>query len=119
MSRLSTHHEELNSDGVGKCSVPQFWGWGGEAGFCDREAFGHRPPGKTIVRWDGFEYRRDGLYPGLVPGLACPVHGGPKIRCFMDGDAWCGVHPDFQNLQESPAGFGSTKDEAIAALKGE
>jgi hypothetical protein len=34
----------------------------------------------------------------------------------MDGNAWCAVHPDFVNLQESDAGFGATKEEARAAL---
>ena len=34
MSRLRKHHEELNAEGVGKCSVPM-WSGGGPAGFCD------------------------------------------------------------------------------------
>ena len=33
---------------------------------------------------------------------------------FMDGDKWCCVNGDFVNLQDSPAGFGSTFDEAFA-----
>lgn len=36
---------------------------------------------------------------------------------FMDGNAWCCVFGDFINLQESPAGFGETFDEAIADLE--
>lgn len=35
---------------------------------------------------------------------------------FMDGDQWCAVGPGFDNLQESPAGFGDTALEAFAAL---
>ena len=35
---------------------------------------------------------------------------------FMDGDRWCCTLPDFVNLQESPAGFGDTKEAAQAAL---
>ena len=31
-----------------------------------------------------------------------------------DGNAWCATNPD---LQESPAGFGDTRDEAIKDLK--
>ena len=116
MSRMSKHHEELNDHGEGKCSVPMWSGFGGDAGFCDQPAYGRRPEGKTHVRWDGFEYRADGLYPGYVPALACPIHGGPKVRTFMDGDSWCAVHPDFKNLQESPAGFGATRDEAVTEL---
>ena len=75
--RMSTHHEKLNENGIGKCSVPM-WSDGCPAGFCDNDAYGERPKGKTIRRWDGYEYREDGLYAGYVPGLACPIHGGPK-----------------------------------------
>jgi hypothetical protein len=60
--------------------------------------------------------RVDGRYSGIVPGLACPIHGGPDVRTFMDGNAWCAVAPDFINLQESPAGFGETREAAINAL---
>lgn len=116
MSRLSGHHEKLNELGEGCCSVPM-WSMGGPAGFCDRPAYGKRPEGKTHVRWDGFEWRNDGLYPGYVPGLACPIHGGPKTRAFKDGNAWLAVLPDFTNLQESPAAFGDTPEEARAALE--
>ena len=33
-----------------------------------------------------------------------------------DGSAWCATRSDFINLQESPAGFGDTALEAMAAL---
>lgn len=115
--RISKQHEQLNEAGIGKCSVPM-WSNGSPGGFCDAEAFGHRPKGKTIVRWDGFQYRSDGLYAGYVPALACNSHGGPEFRTFMDGNAWCAVLPDFTNLQESQAGFGETKEAAVAALRG-
>lgn len=39
------------------------------------------------------------------------------IKTFRDGDKICAVFDDFINLQESPAAFGDTADEAIAALK--
>lgn len=113
--RMSKHHETLDEYGEGKCSVPM-WSGGCPAGFCDKPAYGTRPPGVVRRRWDGFEYRDDGLYPGYVPALACPDHGGPSIRTFKDGNAWAAVHPDFRNLQESPAGFGDTPEEAIKAL---
>lgn len=35
---------------------------------------------------------------------------------FRDGDKWCCVNGDFDNLQESPAGFGDTFEEALANL---
>lgn len=38
------------------------------------------------------------------------------IWCFMDGDQWCAVLDGFENLQESDAGFGPTKREAISDL---
>jgi hypothetical protein len=77
VSTLFKHHQELDEHGVGKCSVPM-WSDGLPAGFCDEPAFGERPEGKTITRWDGHVYRDDGLYAGYVPALACPAHGGPK-----------------------------------------
>lgn len=76
MACMSKHHQEL-TNGVGKCSVPM-WSGGCPAGFCDADAFGFRPEGKTHLRWDNYQYRDDGKYAGYVPGLACPAHGGPR-----------------------------------------
>lgn len=39
---------------------------------------------------------------------------GAKIG--RDGNAWCATRGDFQNLQESPAGFGHTVLEALSEL---
>jgi hypothetical protein len=41
-----------------------------------------------------------------------------RVGCIIerDGDMWCAHKTDFINLQESPAGFGSTKLEAMADL---
>jgi len=39
-----------------------------------------------------------------------------EIRTMQDGGARCAHFADFINLQESPAGFGDTDEEAIAAL---
>jgi hypothetical protein len=36
---------------------------------------------------------------------------------LRDGDAWCAVGQDFVDLQQSPAGFGDTPDEAVGALR--
>lgn len=95
-------HKKLDEQGRGLCSVPM-WCNGLPAGFCDKEAYGHR--------------ERKHIYPHYVPFLACPGHGGPTVRLFMDGDMFCAVNFDFINLQESPAGFGKTKEEAIEQLK--
>ncbi len=116
MSRCSQHHMKLNEFGEGKCSVPMWMG-GCPSGFCDEPAYGKPPPSKIYRNaWTGEEKRMDGRYSGYVPGLACYGHGGPEFRTFMDGNAWCAVRRDFVNLQESLAGFGATRDEAIAAL---
>jgi len=81
---------------VDKCSVPM-WRNGTPAGACDQPAYGERPPGKTYRRWDGYEYRADGRYPGYVPGLACPIHGGPKLQDVAhkgDPCQYCGTAHD-------------------------
>ena len=105
----------LNKPGIGACSVPM-WMAGSPAGHCDEPAYGERPPGKTHRRRDGYEWRDDGRYPGYVPGLACPIHGGPKSRVFMDGNAWCAVWPDFENIQESDCAFAETPERARQLL---
>ncbi len=40
-----------------------------------------------------------------------------SICFFKDGDHWCCVNGDFINLQESPAGFGKTFEEAFTAFQ--
>ena len=104
MSRLSKHHIELGADGVGKCGTPMWWGHGAPAGLCDKAAYGK---GQYVsAKGDVRE----------AHALACPEHGGPDSRVFMDGNMWCAVYPDFVNLQESPAGFGPTPEDARAKL---
>ena len=39
------------------------------------------------------------------------------ICFFMDGENWCAVFGDFNNLQDSPAGFGATFTEALEDLR--
>lgn len=75
--QLSRHHEDL-TDGVGKCSVPLWFGTGIPAGFCDRAAYGRQRPFKEYRMASGEWRRMDGGFNGYVPALACPVHGGPK-----------------------------------------
>jgi hypothetical protein len=100
---------------MGKCSVPMWMG-GGPAGFCDQPAFGERSDAPTHRRWDGYEWRDDGRYPGYVPALACPQHGGPQLVMQQDGNAWMAALPGFTNLQECMTGWGSTPEEARADL---
>lgn len=38
------------------------------------------------------------------------------LNLYMDGDAWCATRSDHIDLQTSPAGFGDTALEAMAAL---
>ena len=95
MARGFPHHFELDESGRGKCSVPM-WCGGLPAGFCDREAYGERPPSKVYrAAYTGEEFRADGRYAGYVPGLACSGHGGPESRVFLDGDMYCAVWRDF------------------------
>lgn len=90
--------------GMGKCSVPM-WAGGLPAGFCDNNAYSERTEEGKLQ------------YNGYIGGLACFSHGGESSRVFMDGNSWCAVKSDFINLQESPAGFGDTPEEARANLK--
>lgn len=77
MAGLSAHHKKL-TNGIGKCSVPM-WIAGCPAGFCDKDAYGFRPECKEFKDpYTGQPIRFDGKYSGYVPGLACPIHGGPK-----------------------------------------
>ena len=39
-----------------------------------------------------------------------------SVATYPDGNLWCAVYDQFQNLQESKAGFGDTPDEAIQDL---
>lgn len=93
-------HKTLNDQGEGCCGEPM-WHNAFPNGFCGKPAYGKRE------------------IPGTYPdsGLMCPEHGGPEFRTFMEGDKWCAVMPDFEDLQVSPAGFGDTREEAITELK--
>ena len=109
--RLSEHHEKLTK-GIGKCSVPM-WCNGLPAGFCDRPAY------SLPIRKVGY-YENGKFFLQYCPALVCPAHGGKEkpdnVILKMDGNQWCATYDDFINLQESPAGFGDTQDEAILNL---
>ena len=77
MTVPSKEHMELNKEGVGKCSCPM-WNGGSPSGFCDNTAYGKQIPREYVVNsWGVKRYLTPG-YDGYVPGLACPMHGGPK-----------------------------------------
>ncbi|KKL19505.1 hypothetical protein LCGC14_2464790 [marine sediment metagenome] len=108
---------ELDNQGVGECSKPMWSGMGIPAGHCGKPAYGKQIQGKTFRnRFTNEIMSVDGRCTLFVPRLACPNHGGPRVRTFMDGNKWCAVKPDFVDLMESPAGFGDTREEAIKEL---
>jgi hypothetical protein len=47
-------------------------------------------------------------------GLIYAKHIGVQVQ--RDGNAWCATRGDFQNLQESAAGFGETVLDALSEL---
>jgi hypothetical protein len=95
----------------GKCRVPM-WMMECPAGFCDEQTFGEQLPSVILYRERHYNERYNRV--PYCHGPCCPGHGGPREdepRFFMDGctdegrPMWCCVGPDFENLQESPAGF--------------
>jgi hypothetical protein len=104
----------------GKCRVPMFM-MGSPAGFCDKPAFGPQYPKAATAR----RYDQNYHMPYCL-GPCCPGHGGPaegEPILFEDGTTpkgypmWCAVMPDFENLQESPAGFSGDPLKAITNLR--
>lgn len=104
----------------GKCAVPMWMG-GSPSGHCGAPANGPQLP-MEILYWSRAWRTEDRPY---CHGPCCPAHGGPKDGepiVFQDGYTkqgyrmWCAVMPDFENLQESPAGFSGNGNEAIRNL---
>jgi hypothetical protein len=50
-------------------------------------------------------------------GLIYSEHLGLRVQ--RDGNQWCATRGDFDNLQESPAGFGATVLDALSELANE
>lgn len=107
----------------GKCRVPMWMG-GCPSGFCGKPAFGEQLP-KEIL-YGEFRYSRPYDLAPYCHGPCCPDHGGPaenEPRFFTDGlteegrQMWCCVNPDFENLQESPAGFSGNPFKAREELR--
>jgi len=105
----------------GACRVPMWMG-GLPAGFCGEQANGRQLPPEVLRQERGWQ-RGDLPY---CFGPCCPKHGGPREGepiLFVDGQTttghqmWCAVMPDFENLQESPAGFDGNGNVAIANLR--
>lgn len=109
--RTSTHHEVVGPGS--RCSVPM---WNPGECFCDAPAHGKPLKARMYRDQDGVFYREVRRFDGYVPALACPAHGGPSVEYGMDGDSHYARLNDFVNLQESPAGFGDSQDEALADL---
>lgn len=104
----------------GKCQVPM-WMAGCPAGHCGEPANGRQLP--LEVLWNQRGWPNDQVPYSFGP--CCPKHGGPRDGepiLFVDGlteqgrQMWCAVMPDFENLQESPAGFDGDGNVAIANL---
>jgi hypothetical protein len=58
-----------------------------------------------------------GWGPGTSPGLICCYEPGP-IAVELDGNMWCAKRPaTFINLQESLAGFGTSRKNAVMELR--
>lgn len=74
--QLNKHHQELDEHGVGKCSVPMWWGYGMPAGFCDKPAYGNQLETCRYRDING-NLHRAGDRP-ITFSLACPAHGGPE-----------------------------------------
>ena len=116
----------------GKCRVPM-WSMGAPDGFCGDEAFGEQLPTAVLYRDRGYAPHA-APYGRKIPychGPCCPGHGGPRQdepRFFQDGLTnegrvmWCCVGPEFENLQESAAGFDgnplAAREKYIAAREG-
>jgi hypothetical protein len=55
----------------------------------------------------------------LIDALKTPLQSGAVAlgwHVVRDGNAWCAVGPVFEDLLVSPAGWGSTPEDARAAL---
>ena len=39
--------------------------------------------------------------------------GRIEFKCYLDGNLWCCIGPEFTNIQECYAAFGNTQDAAI------
>jgi hypothetical protein len=102
----------------GKCRVPM-WQMGAPAGFCGKPTRGPQAPLDYLRFTRG---RPDWPY---CSGPCCEAHGGPREGepiIFQDGyteagrPMWCAVRHDFENLQESPAGFSGDARLAVIEL---
>lgn len=98
---------------TGKCSVAM-WQMGCPAGTCDEPAYGQQYDRNSFLMPPHWRFNlRD--RPPLAMGYCCEKHGGPSetsTRFMRDGNMWMAFRPDFENLQESIAGFGPTQSAA-------
>ena len=104
----------------GNCRVPM-WMAGSPSGYCNEKAFGPQYPKDYLVAHGQLRDRIPYCH-----GPCCPQHMGPNEGdpiIFQDGytdqgrPMWCAVMPDFENLQESEAGFSGNPVKAVASLR--
>jgi hypothetical protein len=102
----------------GKCRVP-LWCMGVPDGYCGEPTMGPQLPLPYLRQTRGWSSAT------YCFGPCCPSHGGPRTSdpiIFQDGHTeqgrpmYCAVRHDFENLQESPAGFGGDPLAAVIEL---
>lgn len=82
--------------------------------------WGHTCARCGLQRFDGPRYFLSEHSSEETPWLPCAEvrrRAAPGVLLHRDGDSWVAVLPDFIDLQQSPAGFGATQEEAIAELE--
>jgi hypothetical protein len=110
LSQTSLQRFGLIAGSPGPCAVAM-WQVGSPAGTCGKQSYGEQYDRTFLPPHFGPNNR-----PPLAMGYCCEVHGGPPAtgtRFMRDGDMWCAFRPDFENLQESIAGFGPTQVAAF------
>lgn len=59
----------------------------------------------------------EAVEPVEIPCVSDPISGEiADLKLFKDGDQWCATLGDFENLEESSAGFGPSALDACVAL---
>lgn len=52
----------------------------------------------------------------MIPSNSMLIDADRGVWAFCDGDMFCAVFSDFENIQESPIGFGKSVSEAWEEL---
>ena len=117
-----------------KCSICNGKGvvnwWRAKCRRCNGSGLRHPPNhacpqcGSMIINYGG-DWACAGMHCQYAPhNIVCNNgsepewwHDGTKV--YMDGNMWCAVGPEFEDLQVSPAGFGKTPELAVIELRRE